>query len=148
VNKCIGSADQFRHFYFVASAQHREPDGVADDQQHGDWSQTALEPIYQAIMKRCDVEAHTVTSMPCLKPYAPSDTTVMHGTYYAFQPGNGVAEYAAELAVRYYREQLAMIAKRPLAKRPFKCGPDENARAWSLFVTEFFAGIDRAPACP
>jgi hypothetical protein len=30
----------------------------------------------------------------------------------------------------------------------FKCGPAENRRAWTLLAGEFFAGIDRTPACP
>ncbi|NOU27651.1 MAG: hypothetical protein HOO96_07045 [Polyangiaceae bacterium] len=67
---------------------------------------------------------------------------------YAFQPGNDVREYAAELAVRYFREQSAMLAKKPLAKPAFKCGPQENALAFRLFVDEFFDGVDRTPACP
>jgi hypothetical protein len=57
-----------------------------------------------------------------------------------------VREYAAELALRYYRETRAILRKdKPIA--PFKCGPPENARAWTAFVAEFFAGVDLVPAC-
>jgi hypothetical protein len=71
---------------------------------------------------------------------------VRGGTYYAFQPGNGVHEYAAELAIRYYREHRALLAgKRPLA--PFKCGVPENAESWKLVVDRFFGSIDLTPTC-
>jgi hypothetical protein len=32
-------------------------------------------------------------------------------------------------------------------KRPFKCGPAENAKAWAALVEEFFGGVDLVPAC-
>ncbi len=117
-----------------------------DDAAHDGWSERALGAQYDALMTKCDVEAHVTLSLACLKPYAPNATTVIGGTYYAFQPGGGVAEYAAELAIRYYREQLAALAGRP-TRPPFKCGPAENARAWRAFVAEFFAGIDKTPPC-
>ena len=71
------------------------------------------------------------------------------GTYYAFQPnnGNGVHEYAAELAVRYWKEHLEMLDKGKLAKPAFKCGGPENARSWKALVDEFFAGRDLVPGC-
>lgn len=71
------------------------------------------------------------------------------GTYYAFQPnnGNGVHEYAAELAVRYYKEQAEMLRAKRLARPAFKCGPPENARAWKALVDEFFGGRDLVPTC-
>jgi hypothetical protein len=74
---------------------------------------------------------------------------VRGGTYYAFQPNNGavVHEYAAELAVRYWKEQSEMLAKGKLARKAFKCGPAENARSWRALVDEFFAGVDRVPTC-
>jgi hypothetical protein len=144
--------------YNVVGSLHVSPDAVRetmfheifhlDDHDHGDWSTTALAGIYDGIMKRCRVEAALTSSIPCLRPYAPTETTVIGGTYYAFQPGNGVVEYAAELATRYYREQLAVLRGRRLPRAPFKCGPDENRRAWKLLVDEFFAGIDRVPGCP
>jgi hypothetical protein len=74
---------------------------------------------------------------------------VRGGTYYAFQPdnGDGVHEYAAELALRYYREQRALVRGEAPVLPPFKCGPEESARAWSLIVDEFFGGVDLVPDC-
>jgi hypothetical protein len=112
-----------------------------NDSDHDNWSATALAEIFDGIVTRCG------TRIACLAPYAPGWLKVRGGTYYAFMPGNGVGEYAAELAMNYLREQLAMQAGRGV-KRPFKCGPPENARAWKLLADEFFAGVDRVPACP
>jgi hypothetical protein len=112
-----------------------------NDAAHGDWSPQALGAIFDAVAKRCG------TSIPCLAPYTPNDTIVRGGTYYAFQPGNGVMEYAAELALRYYREQRAALRGLPRGKA-WKCGPPENARAWALMKDEFFAGLDAVPVCP
>ena len=116
-----------------------------NDQAHGDWSARNLEQDYRAILERCGREP----SLECLAPYAPNDTRVRGGTYYAFQPNNGntVHEYAAELAVRYFKEQSEMLAKGKLSRRAFKCGPPENARAWQALVGEFFADRDLTPAC-
>ncbi|MCX5741153.1 MAG: hypothetical protein NT062_01500 [Proteobacteria bacterium] len=133
-----------------------------NDQEHGDWSAKALAVDYDAIVKKCgtavgnDLGKQLRKQMTCLAPYAPNVTTVRGGTYYAFQPNNGntVHEYAAELAVRYWKEQAEMLAsasaKNPgrLGKPAFKCGPAENARAWKLLVDEFFDGRDLVPACP
>lgn len=52
---------------------------------------------------------------------------------------------AAELAVRYFKEQSEMLAAQRLARRAFKCGPAENARAWRALIDEFFAGRDLVP---
>ncbi len=84
-----------------------------DDADHGDWSPRHLASIQDAILRRCG------TSTPCLTPYAPTSTIVRRGTYYAFQPGNDVHEYAAEVALRWYREQRAMVrgSKGPCAPR-------------------------------
>jgi hypothetical protein len=114
-----------------------------NDEQHGDWSGKTLRSDYAAIVKTCGA------STRCLAPYAPNDTVVRGGTYYAFQPNNGdaVHEYAAELAVRYYKEQTEMRARGKLKRRAFKCGPAENARSWQALVDEFFAGRDLVPAC-
>jgi hypothetical protein len=114
-----------------------------NDEQHGNWSAKALGHDYDAIVAKCGA------AVRCLAPYAPGDTMVRGGTYYAFQPDNGetVHEYAAELAVRYYREQSEMQHRRKLSRRAFKCGPPENARAWSALVDEFFAGRDLVPPC-
>ncbi len=115
-----------------------------NDEAHGDWSANALQRDYDAIVARC---GQTVT---CLAPFAPNDTKVRaSGTYYAFQPnnGNGVHEYAAELAVRYFKEQNEMLRAGKLARGAFKCGPSQNARAWAALVDEFFAGRDLVPSC-
>lgn len=116
-----------------------------NDFGHGDWSAATLQADYDAIVRRCGTKAR------CLEPYAPNTTKVRAtGTYYAFQPGNGngVHEYAAELAVRYFREQRQMLRDGKLKRPAFKCGPAENARAWTAMVDEFFAGRDLVPACP
>jgi hypothetical protein len=114
-----------------------------NDEDHGDWSARRLRADYAAIVARCGQR------VACLAPYAPNTTMVRGGTFYAFQPNNGdaVHEYAAELAVRYFQEQGEMLAAGKLARRAFKCGPAENARAWQALVDEFFAGRDRVPAC-
>jgi hypothetical protein len=115
-----------------------------NDAAHGDWSARALGPIFDAIVRKCG------TRSACLKPYAPGDTMVRGGTYYAFQPDNGEAvhEYAAELASRYYREHRAILRKEPPEKAPFKCGPEESQRAWAALTREFFGGADLTAACP
>jgi hypothetical protein len=115
-----------------------------NDFDHGDWSGKNLAKDYAAIVKKCG------TKSKCLEPYAPNNTKVKAtGTYYAFQPNNGEAvhEYAAELAVRYFKEQTEMATAKKLSKKAFKCGPAENARAWQGLVDEFFAGHDLVPAC-
>jgi len=116
-----------------------------NDDAHGDWSAAHLRDDYQAILHKCAPQL----SIPCLAPYAPGDTLVRGGTYYAFQQNNGdtVHEYAAELAVRYFKEQSEMLAAGKLSRRAFKCGRPENARAWAGLVAEFFAGRDLVPAC-
>lgn len=115
-----------------------------NDFDHGDWSAKTLQTDYDAIVRKCG------TKTTCLAPYAPNRTKVRAtGTYYAFQPnnGNGVHEYAAELAVRYFREQGQMMRSNKLDKPAFKCGPPENARSWDALVNEFFAGRDLVPPC-
>jgi hypothetical protein len=115
-----------------------------NDFAHKDWSAKTLAADYAAIVKKCG------TKVKCLGPYAPNTTKVRAtGTYYAFQPnnGNGVHEYAAELAVRYFKEQTEMAAAGKLGKPAFKCGPPENARAWQALVDEFFSGHDLVPPC-
>jgi hypothetical protein len=114
-----------------------------NDAAHGDWAFHVLGPTFDAIAKRCG------SSVACLTPYAPTETKVRGGTYYAFQDNNGAAvrEYAAELALRYYREQRARLHGEPPLPR-FKCGPKENAHAWTLLVHEHFADIDMTPVCP
>jgi hypothetical protein len=116
-----------------------------NDADHGtrgdDWSEHALAPTYDAIVAKCKA------STPCLSKYAPNDTMVRGGTYYAFQPGNDVREYAAELSVRYFKEQSAALNGGD-RQTPFKCTGSENAKSWNAMVTEFFGGIDLTKACP
>jgi len=114
-----------------------------NDSDHRDWSTGALQTDYDAIVKKCG------TKISCLAPYAPNSTKVRGGTYYAFQQnnGNGVHEYAAEIAVRYWKEQTEMLGSKKLSKKAFKCGPAENARSWKKLVDEFFGGRDLVPPC-
>jgi hypothetical protein len=112
-----------------------------DDADHGDWSPQNLTAIQDAIERKCAART------PCLAPYAPTSTIVRNGTYYAFQPGNDVHEYAAEVALRWYREQRAMVRGGPPVRPAFKCGPPENKRAWDALAAEFFGGVDLVPGC-
>lgn len=113
-----------------------------NDFAHDDtgWSRTHLAAVYQRIVKRCGVKT------ACLTPYAPDSIKVRGGTYYAFMPDNGVVEYAADVAKRYYVEQRQVLHGQRVAA-PFKCGAAENAEAWKAVVDEFFGGIDHVPAC-
>ncbi len=112
-----------------------------NDAAHGRWSEAALGPLYAAIRARCGAKT------ACLSPYAPDPLIVHGGTYYSFQPGNDVGEYAADLGLRFFKEHRAVLAGSP-PSRPFKCGPKENAEAWRLLSTEFFGGADLTPPCP
>jgi hypothetical protein len=134
-------ASDWRVAWNLAGSLHTSPDAVRetlfheifhlnDEARSSDgWSFGALGPIYDAIVKKCGARA------ACLAPYTPNDTMVRGGTYYSFQPGNDVREYAAELGLRYYREQRAVLRALPRPK-PFKCGPPENRRAWALMRDE------------
>ena len=117
-----------------------------NDGAHGekgdDWSDELLEPTYEKIVAQCK------TSTTCLAKFAPNDTKVKGGTYYAFQPGNDVREYAAELAVRYYKEERGLLGMGPVVKMPFKCTGADNEKSWNAMVVEFFGGIDLTPSCP
>lgn len=139
----------------VAGSLHTSPDAAREtlfheifhlnDAAHAPagadaWSPGALGATFDAVVRRCG------TRIPCLGPYSPNETIVRGGTYYSFQPGNGVREYAAELALRYYREQRAAMRDLP-RPRPFKCGPPENGQAWALMRDEYFDGVDLVPAC-
>lgn len=112
-----------------------------DDADHDDWSPAHLGPIQAEIERRCG------TRIACLAPYAPTGTIVRRGTYYAFQPGNDAHEYAAEVAVRFYREQRAIVRGDAPTRPAFKCGPDENRHAWEALRDEFFGGVDLVPEC-
>jgi hypothetical protein len=135
----FGSADAVRETLFHEIFH-------LNDQAHGGWSRRVLAPIYDGIVARCG-DGRGGVRTACLRPFAPGDTMVRGGTYYAFQPGGGVEEYAAELAVRYHREQRDALAGKPPAGRPFKCEPEENGRAWRALVAEMFAGVDLVPSC-
>lgn len=111
-----------------------------NDQAHGNWSYKALSPIYDRIVAKCGV------SVKCLEPYTPDSIKVRGGTYYDFQPGNGVGEYAADIARRYYVEHRTLLSKARVTK-PFKCGNADNEKAWKRVVDEFFGGVDLVPAC-
>lgn len=114
-----------------------------DDVAGGRWSERALGAIYGRILVKCDVH-----DLPCLAPFAPDSIVVRvkGGTYYSFMPDNGVTEYAADLAKRYFVEQRTVLRGGAVAK-PFKCLTTENAEAWALLVERFFGGVDRVPAC-
>lgn len=112
-----------------------------NDQQAGRWSVRALSQLYDGIVARCG------TRVDCLTPYTPDRIKVIGGTYYDFMPDNGVQEYAADLGRRYYTEHRALLHKEK-ALPPFKCGPEENGKAWKLVVDQFFGGVDLVPPCP
>jgi len=112
-----------------------------DDADHGDWSPQHLTAVQDAIERRCGART------ACLAPYAPTSTIVRRGTYYAFQPGNDVHEYAAEVALRWYVEQRAVVRGEPHVRPAFKCGPQENRVAWAAIAAEFFGGVDLVPGC-
>jgi hypothetical protein len=129
-----------------------------NDHHHRDWSERVLGKLHKRIIQRCTLgrgqrrrqrqRTHAKLSKRCLKPYAPHRTTVRGGVYYAFHPESGVGEYGAELAVRYFLEQRAVLGKRRRRPPPFKCRNRVNARAWRLLAQEFFGGVDLVPACP
>ena len=111
-----------------------------NDFDHDGWSSRALSAIYDRIVAKCGMK------IACLKPYTPDSIIVRGGTYYAFMPDNGVNEYGADLAKRYYVEHRALMNQKKITK-PFKCLTPDNAQAWQLLVDEFFGGVDRVPAC-
>ncbi len=108
------------------------------------WLETGQSTRLEPFTPRSSVNA--ASRVACLSKYVWGWLKVRRRTYYAFMPGNGVKEYAAELALDYLREQRAVLAGRRV-KRPFKCGPPKNARSWKLMADFFFAGVDFLPAC-
>jgi len=113
------------------------------DEERGDWSEKALLAQYEDIRQRC------ATSPDCLEPFAPHDTKVDGGIYYAFHPANDVREYAAELAIRYVREQRLRLSSTepPADDDRFKCRATENAIVWREMSETFFGGFDLVPPC-
>ena len=107
----------------------------------GQWSTRVLGEVHRSIVTKCGRDAD------CLEPFARHWLKVRGGTYYAFMPGNGVEEYAAELAVDYLREQLTMQSGKRVGE-PFKCVAPQNGKAWRVLVDGFFAGTDLVPECP
>ncbi len=145
-------------FYNVSGSLHSSAHAVREtlfheifhlnDHHHGGWSRRALGEVFDSLVARCTRQQGALPSSRCLRPYAPNHTMVRGGTYYAFQPGGGVWEYAAELAVRYFREHRAILGLGPrLRETPFKCGPEENRKSWTLLAREFFGGVDLVPSC-
>ncbi|HEX4448379.1 MAG TPA: hypothetical protein VH044_16655 [Polyangiaceae bacterium] len=112
-----------------------------DDADHDDWSPRHLTAIQDAIERKCGQRT------ACLAPYAPTATIVRRGTYYAFQTGNDVHEYAAEVALRWYTEQRAIVHGETPVRPSFKCGPPENRQAWEAIAGEFFGRVDLVPGC-
>ncbi len=136
--------------YNVSGSLHANVDAVREtifhevfhlnDSAHGRWSQKALTSIVDGILAECGQKT------ACLTPYAPGATMVRGGTYYAFHKGNGVWEYAAELATRYYTEHRTLLRGETLKKPPFKCQRPQNLMAWNVLVEEFFK-VDLTPPC-
>jgi len=116
-----------------------------NDEHHGWWCDDALTPIYERIIARCLKNGELSTG--CLTPYAPGKTKVKGSTYYAFHPGEGVEEYAAELGLRYFLDTRRVLAGKGAPGAPFKCRTPDNREAWKLISEEFFGGVDLLPAC-
>lgn len=138
--------------YNVSGSLFRDADAVTqsllheifhlNDFAHGGWSRRALTDLYDAVVARCG------TQRACLARYSPTELIVRGGTYYAFMPDNGVVEYGAVLAERYFLEHRALARGARLPGLPFKCRAPENAQAWARLSREFFGGVDRTPPCP
>ncbi len=111
-----------------------------NDVWQDNFSARMLAPIETRILANCK------SDLKCLSRYAPTDTT-MNGKPYAFTDGGNGKEYAAELALRYFREQRLMMDGKPLPVPAFKCGAPENAEAMALLVDTFFGGVDLVPEC-
>lgn len=111
-----------------------------NDVWQDNFSARLLAPIEARILAKCK------GNLKCLAPYAPTDTT-MNGKPYAFVDDGKGKEYAAELALRYFREQRLLIDGKPLPIPAFKCGPPENKEAMALLVETFFGGVDLVPEC-
>lgn len=114
----------------------------ANDLDRGEWSVSTLGPLFDSIIARCG-DDHD-----CFSSFAPHDTIVPNGTYYAFDARTrDVREYAAELALRYFVEHEAVLAGQPPRDPAFKCITVENRLAWEHLARAFFGGVDLTPAC-
>lgn len=112
-----------------------------NDERRGGWSASALGELFEGIVRRCGRDDG------CFGDFAPHDTRVPNGTYYPFDEATrDVREYAAELALRYFREHEAILDGTPL-EPPFKCGSEENRVAWERLVEDFFGGLDLSRDC-
>lgn len=113
-----------------------------NDEARGQWSQSALGGLLEQVVATCE-DDHA-----CFARFAPTDDRVPDGTYYPFDARTrDVREYAAEIALRWFREQRTLLEGATLAAPPFKCGADENAQAWQAIVEEFFGGLDLTGEC-
>lgn len=114
-----------------------------NDQRADTWSEKELEEIFDSIVDRCD-DDHA-----CYEPYAPHESVVEDGTFYAFDARTrDVREYAAEIALTYFLEHEALFAGTQRPGLPFKCRAPENALAWRRLVDTFFGGVDLTRRCP
>ena len=99
------------------------------------WSPNVLGKDFDFAVQKCGV------GIPCLTPFTPNETIVRGGTYYSYQPGNGVIEYAAErkivLATRH--EDVMEVLKRDL---DFLIAP-VNAERMEQVNGPFILGMDR-----
>jgi hypothetical protein len=112
-----------------------------NDERRGGWSSAVLGDLFEAIVDRCQ-DDHV-----CLGDFAPHDTLVPDGTYYPFDSRTrDVREYAAELALRFFREHEAILDGAPL-EPPFKCRSEENRVAWERISRDFFGSLDLARNC-
>lgn len=111
------------------------------DARHERWSERAIRETYETIRSQCDGD------QTCLERFAPHETKVDGGIFYAFHPTSDVREYVAELAARFVREQRQALGSSPAAALPFKCQAEENERVWRSFADEFFGGLDLVPPC-
>jgi hypothetical protein len=111
------------------------------DGHENEWSRAALASVYAKVRIRCGVNPE------CLAPYAPHETQVDGGVFYAFHPTSDVREYGAELATRYVREQREHQGEPRRADPAFKCLAPENLSAWRAIGEKFFGGVDLVPPC-
>ena len=110
-----------------------------------DWSGKALRKDYDAILKKCPARRDQVPGAVRAERHDRRERARRHVLRVQKNNGDGVHEYAAELAVRYWEEHMEILAKGKLAKKPFKCGAPENGRSWKALIDQFFGGRDLTP---